>query len=236
MTATGHGTTQKFLKMPKTVIAKYVLYSTFTIPDDVSEYEIHWDNLTYTDAEGNDVELEPTTDCKDDHEVYHRPADTWIEDEIGEQEPPIGFYTQCEGKTEDDDDESDIIEVAYKAGEERFYRDAQDAADEAADKDKEKEEEISSHPTLTFNPYLDIFVDGDVHGMTLKVAIEKLIFCDDVLIYKDKEPAFIKRWGPNYEREEANLYELLNRDSIPDPPASYVAWFKRQLQKKSTAE
>jgi hypothetical protein len=86
----------------KTVIAKYVLYSTFTIPDTVTEYQIHWDNLTYTDAEGNEVELEPTQDCKEDHEVYHRPADTWIEDEEGGEEPPIGFYTECEGKTHEE--------------------------------------------------------------------------------------------------------------------------------------
>ena len=96
----------------------------------------------------------------------------------------------------------------------------------------EEIEDISSHPTLKFNPYLDIVVnDGDVHGMTLKVAIEKLIFCDDTLIYKDEEPSFIKRWGPKYERKEANLYELLSHDCIPDPPASYVVWFEKELNK-----
>ena len=65
----------------KTVIAKYVLYSTFTIPEDVTDYQIHWDKLTYTDAKGEEVELTPTQDCQDDHEVYHRPTETWVEEE-----------------------------------------------------------------------------------------------------------------------------------------------------------
>ncbi len=86
---------------------------------------------------------------------------------------------------------------------------------------------ISSTPTDDFNPDLDILItDGDVYGMTLKDAIDKLIICDSCIIFKSSEPAFIKRWGNNYERLEANLYNLMNQEFIPDAPEEYWTWFK----------
>ena len=85
---------------------------------------------------------------------------------------------------------------------------------------------ISSRATEEFNPDLAILLtDGDVYGMTLKDAMDKLIICDDCLIFKTSEPAFIKRHGTRYERLEANLFNLMNQDFLPEAPQEYWLWF-----------
>jgi len=65
--------------------------------------------------------------------------------------------------------------------------------------------------------------------MTLKTAIDKLIICDDCLIFKTSEPAFIERHGSRYERKEANLFNLMNQEFIPDVSDEYSLWFREAL-------
>ena len=88
----------------KTIVAKYTLYSRFEIPADATEWSIHWDRITYTTAEGVEIEeQEPTMDCKDDHEAYHRPDECFSESEDEDEEtdaPNVLPPKKCHGCAE----------------------------------------------------------------------------------------------------------------------------------------
>lgn len=82
------------------ITAIYHFTSVFEIPADATNWSIHWDKITYTAADGTEVkDEEPVQDCEDDHEVYHRPTDSWAEDdEDNEIEPPEEFFQYFDDK------------------------------------------------------------------------------------------------------------------------------------------
>jgi len=92
---------------------------------------------------------------------------------------------------------------------------------------------ISSYPTDCFNPIINIAItDGDYYEMTLKECVEKLVICDDCLIFRSTLPAFIKKNGNCFEELDANLYNLMNSEHIRDAPEEYWNWFDNEMKRK----
>lgn len=69
------------------VYANYQGESQFLIPADVKEYSILWDTLTYTDKDGNKVEVTPFYSLEEDVELQKRPNDIWEEEDLGQSAP-----------------------------------------------------------------------------------------------------------------------------------------------------
>ena len=96
---------------------------------------------------------------------------------------------------------------------------------------------ISSYPTDTFNPTLTIHItDGDYYDFTLKECIEKLVICDDCIIFRKNLDAFIAKHGNRFEMLECNLYNLLNAEHCVDAPQEYWDWFDRILRSRRVKE
>jgi hypothetical protein len=94
-------------KTTKKVFAEYTQTSSFEIPSDVQEYDIRWDTLTYTDKDGNEVEVESDLAGGDTHEMFHRPSDTYEEFEKPD-EPSEAFF-----KYFDDMKKFELIEMLW---------------------------------------------------------------------------------------------------------------------------
>lgn len=170
--------------------------------EEYSEDEI-WFNENYPNASCHrcDVALDGKTVVYCKHDDYGQ-CETW-------------YCDACHEKGTDDCP----IYIAEQEEEER----------EKKEKIEEEKKTISYYATDNFNPELNIFVtDDDCYGMTLKEAVEKLIICDDCIIFKKSEPAFQRRHGTRYQRIDANLYNLLNRDMIIDAPDHWYEWMSTQ--------
>jgi hypothetical protein len=115
------------------IYAHYHLTSVFEIPSDATDWSIHWDKISYTRADGTDVEDEgPVQDCQEDHEVYHRPTDEYVEDAKDDSEKvPDEFLKWAEQQSQED-----IIEMLWSY---MSHKDRRNIIKEVEDEETEEE-------------------------------------------------------------------------------------------------
>ena len=103
-------TPQNTKKTYKKVHAIYHTSSTFIIPDDVTDFYIHWDTLYYTGKEGKQHKVEPLYSAEHDTDFMKRPVETEEEEANESEQEGASEYDSCEEEKDSDTEEKPAVQ------------------------------------------------------------------------------------------------------------------------------